>query len=512
MRAFDSVRDQLVMLLLSMVLLVTVVAATGALGVTSLTEDVDVLVDDLRPAAYSNIALRNDMSRAQSAVLAWELTGDRSQLTRFRGSLEEARIESRRLAQLAAADPELAAAVAQETSAMRAWQAAASERVRRAPRTPRPADVQEAQRSYDRFVDLNDAVSFTLNASIDVRGEHARDRARWVVLVVALASMLGLGVTAFLGIGVIRRVGGPLQSMEFDVARLSSGDVATRVSTSGPREFRGVATALNVLAEENQRARELEGQVISRLTQLDRAKDEFVSTVSHELRTPLTSISGYIELFEDGFADALTSQQQSMLGVVKRNVDRLRTLIEDLLTLSRVESDAFRTSFDLVDLSVLTSDVVGDVEDMAARAEVRVRASGLDRSVLVRGDAGQLSRAMLNLVTNAIKFSPVGGEVWVRLVERDDEVVFSVVDHGIGIPGDELGLLGTRFYRASNAVEAEITGPGLGLRIVRTIAENHGGRLDLDSSEGEGTVALFVVPSAPASPGNKAGGTRLLEG
>jgi signal transduction histidine kinase len=484
------------MLLLSMVVLVMVVAGAGAVGVTSLTDDVDVLVDDLRPAAYSNIALRNDMARAQADARGWVLTREAQLLRDYRRAVNEARTGLADLASMTESDTLLAAKVERQHAAAQEWMSFADDFVTRASGPVPAAYLLHGQAYFDRFVALNDAVSFQVNEGIDRRGEEARARAREVIVFVALMSLLGLTATALIGRAIVRRTGGPLRAMEDAVARLAAGDLTARVSTDGPREIRGVASALNALAEENQRARELEERVVTQLRQLDRAKDEFVSTVSHELRTPLTSISGYIELFEDGFADELTSQQRGMLGVVKRNVGRLRNLIEDLLTLSRVESDAFRTSFDLLDVSHLTSDVAHDVAEIAARTNVTVRDSNPGRQVLVHGDAGQLSRAVLNLVTNAIKFSQSGSEVLILLTVLEGDAVISVVDHGIGIPEAELATLGTRFFRGSNAVEAEITGTGLGLRIVQTIADNHGGRLELESVEGQGTTARLAIPLA----------------
>ncbi|HSE07128.1 MAG TPA: ATP-binding protein [Nocardioidaceae bacterium] len=502
MRAADSVRDRVIMLLLSTVMLVTVVAGAGAIGVTSLTEDVDVLVDDLRPAAYSNIALRNDMSRAQASARGWALTGDDSFLRTYRTSVLDAHMELAQLRSLVEDEEELAAAVAQQTDAADRWFSFADGLVRREPGPVPVPYLLDGQVTFERFVALNDRISFKVNDGIDERGEQARGEARHVIVFVVLASLLGTAATALVGRAIVRRTSEPLRELERAVERLAAGDLSARVDVSGPREIRGVATALNTLAEENQRAREMEERVVTQLRQLDRAKDEFVSTVSHELRTPLTSIAGYIELFEDSFDD-LGPQQRGMLGVVSRNVGRLRNLIEDLLTLSRVEADAFRTSFDLVDLGQVTVDVARDVAEIAARADVQVEVSGPETPVWVRGQAGQLARATLNLVTNAIKFSMPGDEVEVCLDVVADQAVVSVVDHGIGIPAQELSTLGTRFFRASNAVEAEITGTGLGLRIVQTIADNHGGRLEIDSVEGEGTTARLVFPvTNDQHPGN----------
>lgn len=489
-----SVRDQVLLLLLSMVLLVGVVAATGTVGVISLTDDVDMLVDELRPAAESNIALRNDMARAQAAALDWSLTRDPAFRARHEGSVTEVRIELNRLRRLVARDTAVAQAAAAQELTIEQWLSFAGGLVGRGDEPASRSYLMDGAVTYDRFAEHNDSVSRTLNASMDRRGKEARDRARVVIELVVLVSLLGLAGTALLGRTVIRRLAGPLQEMETAVGQLAAGELGVRVATDGPREIQGVATALNTLARENQRSREMEEQVVRQLTELDRAKDEFVSTVSHELRTPLTSIAGYVELFEEGFVGGLTPEQGAMLGVVRRNVDRLRLLIEDLLTLSRVEAEAFRTSFDVVDLSALTADVVHDVAEIAARSDVRVRSSTPGHQIQVNGDAGQLSRAVLNLVTNAIKFSPLGKQVLVKLQEHDGKAVVSVVDHGIGIPAEELATLGTRFFRASNAVEAEITGTGLGLRIVQTIADNHGGRLELESREGEGTTARLIVP------------------
>jgi two-component system OmpR family sensor kinase len=504
-----GVREQVLTLLLVMVLLVAVVAGVGALGVISTTDDVDALVDDLRPAAYTNIALRNDLTQAQAGARGWALTGDRDFLERFRTSQADAREEMARFAAAVSDDAHLSAAYERQEVAVEQWLAFGRELTR----APRRTDLSGGQARFDRVVATNDALSFAVNEAIDARGAHARDRRQTVMIAVALASLVGLAVTAGVCRSLVRRVSTPLQEMEAAVERLAAGDLGARVPEGGPREVRRVAAALNALAEENQRARDLESRVLEQLRRLDRAKDDFVSTVSHELRTPLTSISGYVELFEDDLGAQMDAHQRGMLAVIRRNVSRLRSLIEDLLTLSSVESEAFRTSFDPCDLNDLATDAVDDVAANAERAGVTVHLRTHAAPLPVDGDATQLSRAMLNLLSNAVKFSRPGGEVVVELTCRDGAGLFVVHDGGIGIPVEELATLGTRFYRASNAVEAEIGGTGLGLRIVQTIADNHGGRLELDSQEAAGTTVRLVLPLVDlVVAGNNPSARGLLEG
>lgn len=231
---------------------------------------------------------------------------------------------------------------------------------------------------------------------------------------------------------------------------------------------------------------------VQRLEELDRTKDEFLSSVSHELRTPLTSINGYLELLED---DDPAPQQRRLLHVVRRNADRLRLLIEDLLTLSRIESGAFRSTLQETDVTALVQASVDDVRPQARNGGVDVHVRVPDSLVPVRADAGQLSRAMLNVVGNAIKFTPPGGRVDVEVrAEAEPGVVVEVRDTGIGIPEADLDRVFTRFFRASNAVASEVQGTGLGLVIVRTILDNHGGSLHLSSREGAGTTVRMTLP------------------
>jgi signal transduction histidine kinase len=254
-----------------------------------------------------------------------------------------------------------------------------------------------------------------------------------------------------------------------------------------------LARAITQTEYETQRA-----DYIARLEQLDRQKTDFLSTVSHELRTPLTSIQGYLELLLDEDAGPLAGDQRRMLGVVERNTTRLRGLIEDLLVLNKIESSGLVPVCAEVPVSELARHTVEELRPVADKAAVRLLAETGGDPALVAGDRTQLHRALVNVVSNAIKFTPSGGTVRLscRIDPDQGEAVVTCEDTGIGIPEADLEHLFTRFFRASNANSQAIPGTGLGLAIVQAIVEAHHGRLALASAEDQGTTVSLRLPLA----------------
>ncbi|GAA3448054.1 ATP-binding protein [Planomonospora venezuelensis] len=247
-----------------------------------------------------------------------------------------------------------------------------------------------------------------------------------------------------------------------------------------------------------------ERELVKELRALDSAKTDFMSTVSHELRSPLTSIAGYLEILRDEEAGEINPAQDRMLDAIDRNTTRLRLLIEDLLTLSRIEAGAFRSLKQRTNLCEVVEGAVATMRPTADKAQVGLEVDCADGSIAVDGDPNQLDRAMVNLLSNAVKFTRAGGSVSVRVAVEGDQAVVAVADTGIGIPEEEMPRLSTRFFRASNATELSIPGTGLGLSIVRSIVANHSGAFDLKSEEGRGTTATIRIPvrtSEPAVPG-----------
>lgn len=242
----------------------------------------------------------------------------------------------------------------------------------------------------------------------------------------------------------------------------------------------------------------LEREMLDRMEELGRAKSDFVSTISHELRTPLTSVIGYVELLLDGGPGVPTAEQCRMLGIIDRNGKRLLTLIGDLLTMSRVDAGIFALQTGPVNLAEV-------VERVREVTEPAVATAGLELTIDLRGatdlvgDREQLERSILNLVSNAVKFSSPGGRVEIATRTDGDDVAISVHDTGSGIPADEQAQLFTRFFRATRTLEQQVPGTGLGLYIVSQIVELHGGAMDVVSSSAGSTFTMRVPIAGPPS-------------
>ena len=237
-----------------------------------------------------------------------------------------------------------------------------------------------------------------------------------------------------------------------------------------------------------------------RLRELDRLKDEFVSLVSHELRTPLTSIRGYVELLLDD-GETLSADQRRFLEIVDRNSSRLLELVGDLLFLAQIEAGKLAIEIGTVDLNRVVEECVETSSPAAdARAiELTARLAPLPR---IQGDQARLAQVLDNLVSNAIKFTPRGGRVEVRLSQENGSAVLEVEDSGLGIPEAEQAQLFERFFRSSTATAQAIPGTGLGLTITKAIVDRHGGLIEVESAEDLGTTVRVRLPrESHQSPG-----------
>jgi PAS domain S-box-containing protein len=247
-------------------------------------------------------------------------------------------------------------------------------------------------------------------------------------------------------------------------------------------------------AEAKQRAAlEREQTANEKLRELGAMKDDFVALVSHELRTPLTSIRGYLELVLDGQPDGLSEEKGDFLDIVDRNAARLERLVDDLLFMARLGSGKLELNLQDTDLAALARESVGAATPRASAQDVKLECA-VEQVPAVRGDPGRLGQLLDNLISNAVKFTPDGGHVEVRVFPQNGDVAIEVADTGIGISANEQGGLFQKFFRASAAGDRAIQGTGLGLSISKAIVEAHAGRIELESEEDIGTTVRVLLP------------------
>lgn len=237
----------------------------------------------------------------------------------------------------------------------------------------------------------------------------------------------------------------------------------------------------------------------ARLAEVDRAREEFVATTSHELRTPVTSILGYVELLEESEA-AQNPDSRRQLATIRRNAERLRDLSSDLLApsdgdVTRRRGGATQPDATEVDLIEIAHRVRDTVAPLALAQRTTLVLDVQDEPLLVSGPTEQIERALLNLVSNAVKYSPDGGDVSCVLTRAGDTAMIDVRDTGIGMAEDDVAQLFTRFFRADSARDRGISGVGLGLSIVHEIVTAHGGSIEVFSTLGHGTSIVVALPS-----------------
>ncbi|CDM66319.1 PAS domain S-box [Pyrinomonas methylaliphatogenes] len=231
---------------------------------------------------------------------------------------------------------------------------------------------------------------------------------------------------------------------------------------------------------------------ITRLERLERVRQEFLSNVSHELRTPLTSILAFVETLEEGAIDDPLNNRR-FLGVIRKNAERMRNLIDDILELSAIESGNVRVEISTVNLRSIVQEVFAALARQAALRDIELR-NEVSEQAMVRADARRLEQMLTNLVDNAIKFNRDGGRVTVRHERCADHDRIMVEDTGEGIAPEHLSRIFERFYRVDRARSREQGGTGLGLAIVKHLARAHGGEASASSIPGQGSTFIIELP------------------
>ncbi|MET0647473.1 MAG: ATP-binding protein [Pyrinomonadaceae bacterium] len=250
---------------------------------------------------------------------------------------------------------------------------------------------------------------------------------------------------------------------------------------------------LNTRLEESNR--EL-NQANAQLREVSAMKEEFLALTTHDLRSPLTVISGVINFFTSGRLGDMTAEQKNMVAMMERNTQNLIELVNDLLDASKLESGTMRLDFSTIELLGLVNELCQQMQPLASEKEIALEVDVPEGLPTLRADRAKLRRVLVNLVSNAVKFTPRGGRVSLSAAPEDGAVRVSVADTGVGIPEEDLRDIFDKYAQARSRATRSEKGTGLGLYITRQLVELHGGRIEVSSEVGRGSTFSFTIPVA----------------
>ena len=338
---------------------------------------------------------------------------------------------------------------------------------------------------------------------------------RQTAMTLALLSVALMALGAALSWLISRNLTRPLGQLTIAAEAIANGEYTRRVSVRRRDEIGRLAESFNQMASQiDSSRRELEEGVQDarrareEAEAANRAKSDFLAVMSHELRTPLNAIGGYTQLLEMGIHGPVTEAQREALARVNRSQAHLLSLINDVLNFAKI--DAGQIEFHLADVSL--GDVMSELEAVIApqvmAKKQRLEMRGCDSPLTARADRDKLRQILLNLVSNAVKFTAEGGRITVECATAGDGVLLRVNDTGIGIPQERLRSIFEPFVQAGRALNRTHEGVGLGLAISRDLARAMGGDVSVESEVGRGSVFTVTLPRGLASSGRPRGSAR----
>jgi len=302
----------------------------------------------------------------------------------------------------------------------------------------------------------------------------------------SLYESLGYAVIASVFVALLvswflsRRIVAPVRTLTHASQHIADGHYAERVQVTGTDEIAQLATRFN--------------QMTTQLEQVETMRRQLIGDVTHELRTPLTSIKGYME----GLVDGVLPSTPETFNQIHREADRLSRLVDDLQELSRVEARAYSLDLRSVAVSNLVQTTVKRLSPQARDKRINLHSSLPADLPPLQADEDRITQVLVNLVANAIQYTPEGGDVTICAARQADEIHISVKDTGVGIPPEHLANLFTRFYRVDKSRSRNAGGgSGIGLTIAKHLVEAHGGRIWAESKgDGQGSTFTFSLKIA----------------
>jgi two-component system phosphate regulon sensor histidine kinase PhoR len=319
--------------------------------------------------------------------------------------------------------------------------------------------------------------------------EAVQEQANYIRATIILIGLGTLVLIVLVSIAISRFITKPMMQIARGVEQIRSGDLNARIPVSSNDEIGLAAKAINELVDK------LKDDIVQ-LKKLELVRSQFLGNVSHELRTPIFAVQGYLETLLSGAIDDPTVNR-SFIEKAQSNLNRLHSLLEDLINISQIESGEMKMSFRFFRLNEFLESIIKDFEDLARARQVAVKLSLKTTSTdEAFGDRERLRQAMNNLISNAINYNIAGGEV--DLSSEHDTQGFRIClrDTGVGISPEHLPRIFERFYRVDSDRSRALGGTGLGLAIVKHIIEAHGSRVMVESTVGKGSAFCFFLKSS----------------
>ena len=305
-------------------------------------------------------------------------------------------------------------------------------------------------------------------------GAGARRMAIWMT---GAFILVGLVVSFFMNRSITR----PIDLLKKKTREIAKGNLQGDVNLSSPPEIGELASAFNLMCR--------------KLQELDKMKSDFFSSVSHELRTPLATVKMGIGLLEDGTEGPVNENQGKLLTILDAEINRLIELVNTLLDLSKMEAGMMAYHFEKDDLGPLISRAVREMGPLAGSKRLRLETEIVERLPTLKMDTERILQALRNLIGNAVKFTPEGGEIRLSARSVNGGVEVSVTDTGPGIPAEHLATIFEKFRQVASKGASPIRGTGLGLAITKQIILQHGGKIWAESEPGHGSTFTFVLPA-----------------
>ncbi len=302
---------------------------------------------------------------------------------------------------------------------------------------------------------------------------------------VIYASIGVLLLIIILSLYISRKVSRPIQEMDIIASEVRSGNIDKRIPVRSSDEIGKLTETLNAMLDKLH-------EDINKLKKLETIRTEFLGNVSHELRTPIFAVQGMLETLLEGALDDADARKDFVQRALS-NTQRLNTLLNDLIEISRIESGDMKMSFRYFNLQEFLTQVIAEMQPLAKARNVNLESTAPQDKIEVYGDRERLKQALFNLIDNAIKYNKPEGKVIVSSQIIGQQAKISVEDSGIGIEPDHISRIFERFYRIDKERSREAGGTGLGLAIVKHITEAHGSKVEVQSKIGRGSTFSFLL-------------------